>query len=127
MAVQSDRLDAICRIPQALATSKRSLRDVVSDSGYRGLRPELTRENLTAHLARHPKVVLDWLRYSANKRSAGGWYLMHPEAAWVVGRLGGSEQERDLRFGSGPEACAEFILRELDDVADGAVGASRSD
>jgi hypothetical protein len=126
VAVPSDRLDAICRIPQALTASKRSLRDVVADSGFRELRSELTRDNLAAHLAGHPTLVLDWLRYSADKRSAGGWYLMRPGATWVVGRLGGTEQERELRFGSGPEACAEFILRELDDVADRAVGASRS-
>jgi hypothetical protein len=98
----------------------------VDESGYREARPMLTREDLSAHLARHPKLVLDWLRYSEDKRTSGGWYLIHPASGWVVGRLGGSEQEREIRFGSGPDACAEFILRELDGVADGVVGASRS-
>ena len=126
LAIPSERLDRICRIPEAL--SRRSLRDLVDEVGYRELRPMLDRQDLTAYLAGHPRLVLDWLRYSQGKRTSGGWYLMHPSSSgWVVGRLAGAEAEREIRFGSGPEACAEFILRELDSVADSMVGASRSD
>jgi len=124
LAIPADRLDRICRVPESFPAH--SLRELVDETGYRELRPALERGELVAHLARHPKLVLDWLRYSEDKRTSGGWYLMHPSTGWVVGRLGGSEEERELRFGSGPEACAEFILRELDGVADGMVGASRS-
>jgi hypothetical protein len=124
VTIPLDRLEAICRIPHALADH--SLGDLIAETGYRELRPALTRDLVVGYLAAHPKLVLDWLRYSENKRTPGGWYLMRTGARWVVGRLGGSEQERELRFGSGPEACAEFILRELDGVADGMVGASRS-
>jgi hypothetical protein len=99
---------------------------MVAASAYRELRPTLTRDHLATHLARHPKLVLEWLRFSEDKRTSGGWYLMRPATGWVVGRVGGSERERELRFGSGPDACAEFILRELDDVAERTVGASRS-
>jgi hypothetical protein len=51
---------------------------------------------------------------------------MQPVTGWVVGRIDGAEQDRELRFGTGPEACAEFTLRELDDVAERMVDASRS-
>jgi len=124
VAISPDRLDAICRIPHTL--SKRSLRDAVTDTGYQDLRPALGRDDLAGHLSRHPKLVLDWLRYSQEKRTSGGWYLMRSAQDWVVGRLAGPESERELRFGAGPDACAEFILRELDDVARRTVGASRS-
>ena len=125
MTVSREQLDWVCRIPQALAD--RSLRDLVDETGYRDLRPALSREAVAAHLAKHPKLVLSWLRYSEDKRTSGGWYLMHPSSGWVVGRLGGSEQERELRFGSGPDACAEFILRELDSVAGDPAGTPRSE
>ena len=124
MAISSDRLDPICRIPEAL--SRRSLRDLVAETGYRDVRPQLSRQNVADHLARHPGLVLEWLRYSEDKRTSGGWYLLHPSTGWIVGRLAGPEQERELRFGSGPEACAEFILRELDSVAGDPVRTSRS-
>jgi hypothetical protein len=119
-----DQLDAICRIPEGLAGH--SLRDLVAETRYRELRAALTREELTDYLARHPGLVRGWLRYSEDKRTSGGWYLMHPASGWLVGRLSGPENERELRFGSGPEACAEFILRELDGVAGEPVGAPRS-
>ncbi len=124
MAIPSDQLDPICRIPEAL--SQRSLRDLVAETGYRELRPTLTRDDVAGHLARHPGLVLDWLRYSEDKRTSGGWYLLHRSTEWVVGRLAGPDQEREIRFGSGPEACAEFILRELDGVAGDPVGTPRS-
>jgi hypothetical protein len=125
VTISSDQLDSICRIPEALA--RRSLRDLVADTGYRDLRAELKRDDVTGHLARHPGLVLDWLRYSEDKRSSGGWYLLHPSMEWIVGRLAGPDEEREFRFGSGPEACAEFILRELDSVAGDSVGARRAD
>ncbi len=124
MAPTSDQLDAVCRIPERL--DRKSLRDLVAETSYRELRPALTREDLADYLSRHPGLVREWLRYSEDKRTSGGWYLMHPASGWLVGRHAGPENERELRFGSGPEACAEFILRELDGVAGEPVGAPRS-
>ena len=124
MVPSPDQLDAICRIPERLA--RKSLRALAAETSYRELRPALTREKLTDYLSRHPGLVREWLRYSEDKRTSGGWYLMHPASGWLVGRLGGPEDERELRFGSGPEACAEFILRELDGVAGEPAGAPRS-
>jgi hypothetical protein len=117
VAVSSDQLDQICRIPERM--TGRALRDLIAEAHYIELRPHLSRDDLATHLAKHPGLVLTWLRYSEDKRTSGGWYLLHPASGWLVGRLGG----RELRFGSGPEACAEFILRELDGVADGMVAA----
>ena len=123
MGPSPDQLDAICRIPEGLVRAP--LRQLVTETRYREVRPTLSRENLAEHLSRHPGLVRDWLRYSEDKRTSGGWYLMHPASGWLVGRLGGPETDRELRFGSGPEACAEFILRELDGVAGEPVGAPR--
>jgi hypothetical protein len=120
LAISFDRIGPICRIPEALP--RRSLRDLVAETGYRDLRPTLSREEIAGYLAKHPGLVLEWLRYSEDKRTSGGWYLLHPSTGWLVGRLAGPDEEREFRFGSGPEACAEFILRELDGVAGDPVG-----
>jgi hypothetical protein len=125
LPISSDRLEPICRIPEALVG--RSLRDLIAETGYRELRPTLSRQDVADHLARHPGLVLEWLRYSEDKRTSGGWYLLHPATGWVVGRLAGPDQERELRFTTGPEACAEFILRELDSVAGDSAGTARSE
>jgi hypothetical protein len=122
--MSSDRLDPICRIPEAL--SRRSLHDLVKETGYRDLRPDLSREEIAGYLVKRPGLVLEWLRYSEDKRTSGGWYLLHPSTGWLVGRLAEPDQEGELHFGSGPEACAEFILRELDSVAGDPVGTPRS-
>ncbi len=121
MAISSDRLDQICRILERM--THRSLGDLVADAHYRDLRARLSRDDLADYLAKHPGLVFRWLRYSEDNRSSGVWYLLHPASGWIVGRLDGPEGERELRFGSGPEACAEFILRQLDAVADRMVAA----
>lgn len=125
MTISLDQLDSICRIPRS--ASRQSMSRLVTATGYRELRPALSRELVAEYLARHPDRVREWLRYSQDKRASGGWYLLHLSSGWVVGRLSGEEQERELRFGSGPEACAEFILRELDSVAGDPVGTQRSE
>lgn len=122
MAISPDQLDQICRIPERVPD--RSLPDLVTEAHYLELRPHLTRNELGGHLAKHPGLVFRWLRYSEDKQTSGDWYLLRSASDWIVGRLGGTEGERELRFGSGPEACAEFILRELDGVADRMAAAS---
>jgi hypothetical protein len=123
MPVSSAQLQSICRVP----TDGRSALDrLITATEYREIRPELTRDVLAEYLARHPKLVFDWLRYSEARRGQGEWQLMHPEGRWIVSRLSGSPAEDELRFGSGPEACAEFILRELDSVAGDPAGTRRS-
>ena len=124
MAISSEQLEAISRIPERLEA--RSIANALVESGYREVRRELSRAELADYLARHPSRIRDWVRYSEEKQTSGGWYLLHPTAEWIVGRLAGPEEERELRFRAGPEACAEFILRELDSVAADAGGTSRS-
>jgi hypothetical protein len=98
----------------------------VEQTGYRELRPTLTPQMLSGYLARHSGRVSEWLHYSQDKRTSGGWYLLQLSSEWLVGRLGGPDSERELRFASGPEACAEFILRELDGVVGREAGSLRS-
>lgn len=124
VSITSDELESICTLPRAVPRA--SLRNAVSATGYRELRPLLTRDAIAGFLSRHPGLVREWLRYSEDKRTSGGWYLLHPTSGWIVGRLAGPEEERELRFGSGAEACAEFILRELDSVVGEPADAPRS-
>jgi hypothetical protein len=89
----------------------KSLRDLLADARYRELRSEITSATLREYLAANPTVVDEWKAYSEDKRTRGGWHLTGSGESWEIGRAEGGGT---LLYGSGEEACAEFILRELD-------------
>ncbi len=95
--------------------SRSSLRDLLRATDYARLRSGLSAADLVTYLADHPDVVGEWLAYSEDKRTVGGWYCLNQDGAWIVGRLGPRATRVDeRRHTSSVEACAEFILLELD-------------
>jgi hypothetical protein len=68
--------------------------------------------------------VEQWERYSWDKRTTGGYYLLRSGNEWTVGklRMPGAVKETLLAGSSEPEVCAEYILLELDCLV--SIGAS---
>jgi hypothetical protein len=92
-----------------------SLRDLLKASDYARHRSNLTVATLAEHLVDRPEVVTQWAMYSEDKRTNGGWYFLERGQGWTVGRLGPNAVPTDERhYGSAVEACADFILLELD-------------
>jgi hypothetical protein len=59
----------------------------------------------------HPELVDQWLLYSDDKRTSGGWGFNKLATQWSVD--GGQPRVSD-RFSTGAAGCAAFVLRELD-------------
>jgi hypothetical protein len=68
---------------------------------------ELTAPVVRAVLLSQPNYIEDWVRYSQDKRTNGGWYL--DGSAHLVGNLEGEE----TKFDSIILATAEYIVCEL--------------
>ena len=114
MSVVED-LQRICEVPDAFYGYTRpsagvSLVTLVRATNYAALRPRLNAKDLAAHLRSRPELVEQWERYSEDKRTSAGWYLQGRH----VGYLG--EASDVPPFESAAEACAAFILCELDDI-----------
>lgn len=52
--------------------------------------------------------------YSDDKRTSGGWYFLRRGHRWIVGRLESQPRPDEREYDSQFEACAHFILLELD-------------
>ena len=52
-----------------------SLRDALSLTAYRELRPQFEESDLLPYLREDPALIEEWLLYSDDKRTSGGWYL----------------------------------------------------
>jgi len=87
-----------------------SLRDALAQIRYRELRASIGPEDLLPFIRANQEFMLDWVMYSEDKRTSGGWYLA--EASRTIGRVGAPEDS--ATFSSLEEAVAEYVVRELD-------------
>jgi hypothetical protein len=86
-----------------------SLRDALKTTGYTEHRPNFSSADLLPILGRDPSLVEEWMSYSEDKRTDGGWYILRDG---TVGRVGKPTAKR--RFDSIDCAVAEYVILELD-------------
>ena len=84
-----------------------SLRDAIAQSRYKELRSTFTPADLVSLIQSNSQFVQEWLSYSEDKRTRGGWYLLE---SGEIGQIGGTE----LQFPSIQSAVAHYVVRELD-------------
>lgn len=107
----SSQLQAILKIGHETSMRGRgiSLRDALIQTKYAELRPNFGPKELMPLIQGNPSLTEEWIAYSEDKRTSGGWYLTQ---GGEIGRVGIPESR--TQFGSIEEAVAEFVVRELD-------------
>ena len=112
MFVEAEKeLHAILRIGHetSIRGAGLSLRDALSQTRYRDIRPALHESLLVTYLRDDPILIEEWLLYSEDKRTDGGWYLLRDGTIGQVRRPG-----EKIRFPSLEQAVAAYVVRELD-------------
>jgi hypothetical protein len=114
-----EQLHAIATLPATFRASEKSLYDLVTEIGYERLRPALSVDQLAAFLRDRPELIDPWVHYSEDKRTSEGWYLLGAPHWYVSypGRELELEREMKERTRTPADACATFILLELDSIA----------
>ena len=74
----------------------------------------LTRGEVANFLASHPETMESWLRWSEDKRTSCGWYLVVERLGFVVGYYPDGPTST---FENMIDACTEFILLEAESMA----------
>ena len=107
-----DVVARVCEIPWTFRRDPdATVRSLLEASGYERFRDKVTPEALQAHLRSRPELAEAWARYSEDKRVESGWYL----EGLVVGYYQpGQGMVRRERHPDPVQACAAFILKELD-------------
>ena len=111
--------ETLCRFPDIFAgriahpLAGRSMDALLEGLDYATLRRALDHYSLTAFVERHPECIDAWQGYSADKRTTGGFYFLSDQRE--VGRVeAGGVRTDALTFESVAEACATYILWEID-------------
>lgn len=98
-----------------------SIYEMLRRIGYPTQRTSLTVDTIRMVLASEPERLKEWLAYSEDKRVDAGWYLRRSDGGdFEVGNLcrDGSVSER-RNYQDLEDACGDFILHELDEIAFG--------
>ena len=87
------------------------LGQLIDESAYQALRPHIEQSQLFAILQAEPAIVEDWSSYSQDKRTSSGWgFGSSQDGGWLVDGPDGIRKQFTVR----EEACASFVLHELD-------------
>lgn len=106
-----DDVAYLCRIPRLFRDGTESARMLVHQSRIRP--EEMAVEAVSAILDADPQLVEEWQRWSEDKRTSSGWFLTHEKGSHVVGHLPDGHR---LVFADAVSACADFVLKEIQDI-----------
>jgi len=87
-----------------------SLQDALQACQYLRMRSSFDAEDLLPLIREDQTIARQWILYSDDKRTAGGWYLL--EETREVGVLG--EPKESSVYQSIGEAVAQYVVHELD-------------
>ena len=87
-----------------------SLRDALSRVNYSAVRSQLEPGAILEVLRRNAALVDQWVMYSEDKRTSGGWYILAESRE--IGRIG--VPDSIVRFARLDEVVAAYVVRELD-------------
>lgn len=89
--------------------------DLVRESGYLDRAGELNVDSVREALHLDPRLVDEWIPYSMNQRVGSGWYVTErAPSSYEVGLFPNGER---LEYSEATDACAEFIVRKLAELA----------
>ena len=86
-----------------------SLRELLQQENYLSERQNLRISDLADRIRSYPKYIDEWISYSEDKRTTGGWYLL---STGEIGQV--LKENTKIQFDSIEEAVAEYVVRELD-------------
>ena len=86
-----------------------SLVEALNRNRYKEVRASFNSTDLLPIIQEYPELVFQWVMYSEDKRTSGGYYLLESGVIGQVDPVFSAE-----RFDSLQKAVAEYVIRELD-------------
>jgi hypothetical protein len=94
-----------------------SLLGLVKGTGYPAIRSDVDVALLKGGIRERHEILERWLRYSAEKESAWGWFLeLDRRGSYLVGLRSGFSDKARYEIADPWEACAFFIKQELEAI-----------
>jgi len=107
---KQNKLTAILRIGHETSCRGKgmSLRQALHQTDYRNIRKQFSPQDLIPLIQSHRAFINDWIMYSEDKRTSGGYYITE------TGVIGQIDKPDTVSFSRIEDAIAEYIVKELD-------------
>jgi hypothetical protein len=120
MMATNDILHDIISLPRRFNESgDKSLYAFLEECEYAGVRDQITIDEIRDSLLKNPNCVADWIQYSADKKTVGGWYFkVRRTGEFIVGCMadGNKLEDSQQSYDDAMEACAAFVKQEIDSI-----------
>lgn len=109
----------ICSMPKDFHShTDKNIIQLFNETGYLKEPKIVSKEALIEYLENNPELIKEWEKYSGDKHYSSSWYFLNNDPEWIVGYASVPSQEQKRVYQSRFEACAEFILHELEMFAE---------
>ena len=105
-------INNIIDIPYDERYGNSSFVSLLKERGY-SYYPDISTTELIAALTLKEERVEDWLQWSADKRVTEGWFFLKNNSKYTVGYSPQNEDDQQEVYNNKFEACASFILKEI--------------
>lgn len=110
-------IERICRLPLEFRKSNESFSTLVGESQFHVFCGYITQADVDDYLKKHFSLVAEWEKFSNDKRTPEGWYISINGGKNTVGKLTvNSSKPAEIQFQTPTEACAYYILKELQEI-----------
>lgn len=96
----------------------KSIYTLLQETGYFELHSQILECDIHEAVTQHPECVHQWLAWSEDKRTDGGWYFQQDERGkYIVGLFAPEEgSSQRTEYSDANSACAAFIKHEIESI-----------
>ena len=94
-----------------------SIYELLQQTGYPNSAGQIAEQDLYKELVANPSFVNDWIEYSEDKRTDGGWYFKQAASGKYLVGCAGNTGIAETEYDDKIKACAKYIKQELDVIA----------
>lgn len=92
------------------------MHELLEQTEYTKVAGQISEQDIYEELSVNPEFADDWLEYSENKRTDGGWFFKQDDKnKFLVGRID-KTRITQTEYEDKIKACAKFIKQELDAI-----------
>lgn len=118
MTTKDDCIEKICNLPLDFKIAYKSSFLLLQESKFADFHNDITKKDIVDYLSRNKNLIDNWKIWSEDKRTCSYYLSLNPNNH-SVGSLGKDGKINFSKsFTTVEEACAEFILREVNGILD---------
>jgi hypothetical protein len=113
--MNNNTIAKICELPLDFKKGDKSSFQLTKESGFDDGNKKSVISAIKDYLELHSSLINDWLMWSQDKRTRGGFYLivdMHN----IVGSIDPKYKRIDKEFETPIDACSEYIYLEISSI-----------